>query len=409
MVTGLNFNSVVGGADITFGDSDTGGGAYASTLRTGNTLISADIEIETAWISGDVGNLNSFSFQTYMHEIGHALGLGHAGNYNGAATYAENHSGDNNYLNDSWQISVMSYFSQFENTSVNASFAYAATPMQADILAVQALYGTTGTLRIGNTTYGEDSNAGGYFDSIDLSSMTFTIYDEGGIDWIKFKTETADMVVDLAEEGISSVGGEVNNMIIARGTIIENFFAGSGDDIIKGNDADNIIIGGSGDDMIRGFGGDDILRGNKGNDTLRGNDGNDTLYGNAGRDTLLGRAGDDILFGGIGRDLIWGGDGDDRLVGGRSMDKLIGGAGADTFVFNVGDGKDKIRDFEAGIDTLEIETGAWGSGIGDMVVSIYDVTNGYIQLEFSTGTTTNVIKLAGITDIADISGDFVFI
>ncbi|MCF6305392.1 MAG: M10 family metallopeptidase C-terminal domain-containing protein, partial [Rhodobacteraceae bacterium] len=326
-----------------------------------------------------------------------------------------------------WQMSLMSYFSQPENTTINASYAFTATPMLADILAIQQLYGTTGTIRDGNTTYGEDSNAGGYYETLDFSNMTFTIYDEGGVDWIKFKTETADMVVDLAEEAISSVGGETNNMIIARGTIIENFFAGSGNDIVIGNDAANKIFGGAGDDWVEGLGGgdtlvggrgddvlrgnsgDDVLRGNTGYDTLTGNDGNDTLYGNAGNDGLVGGAGNDILFGGLGRDLIWGGDGDDRLVGGRSMDKLIGGAGSDTFVFNVGDGKDRIRDFEAGIDILEIETGAWGSGVDDISVTVYDNLNGYIQLEFSTGTITNIIQLAGITDIADISGDFVFI
>ena len=406
MVSGINFVSVLGFADITFGDSDTGGGAYSQSWVSGGTITSSTVEVETAWLTGDTGNLNSYSFQTYMHEIGHALGLGHGGDYNGWAGYAENGTGSNHYLNDSWQMSLMSYFSQTENSFVDASFAYIATPMIADILAIQSLYGTVGTLRTGDTVYGENSNAGFYYDTLDFSVMGFTIIDDGGTDWIRFKNEFADMTVDLSEESISSIGGETGNMLIARGTIIENFFAGSGNDFVAGNAVDNVILGGSGEDIIHGLDGNDNLHGNKGNDIIKGNDGDDLIKGNAGYDTLLGGKGNDTIYGGGGGDLIWGGIGDDRLIGGKGSDKLIGGAGADTFVFGPGSGKDKIRDFEIGIDTLEIAAGSWGSGIGDITVSVYDAVNGYIQLEFGTG---DIVKLTGITDILDISGDFVFV
>ena len=47
--------------------------------------------------------------------IGHAIGLVHAGEYNGSAHFGV----DNLYGNDSWQMSIMSYFDQAENTYVS--------------------------------------------------------------------------------------------------------------------------------------------------------------------------------------------------------------------------------------------------------------------------------------------------
>ncbi len=57
-----------------------------------------------------------------------------------------------------------------------------------------------------------------------------------------------------------------------------------------------------------------------------------------------GSGGDDILEGGAGTDIIAGGAGDDTLEGGAGDDTLEGGAGTDTYVFNAGDGTDRIDD-----------------------------------------------------------------
>ena len=53
-------------------------------------------------------------------------------------------------------------------------------------------------------------------------------------------------------EGISDVYGLVGNLIIARDTLIENFVAGSGNDIVIGNEAANLLEGRSGDDELLG-------------------------------------------------------------------------------------------------------------------------------------------------------------
>ncbi len=68
------------------------------------------------------------------------------------------------------------------------------------------------------------------------------------------------------------------------------------------------------------------------------------LDGGGGNDLLIGRAGADTLKGGSGEDKLYGGSGNDILEGGKGADTLNGGAGYDTYIWNEGDGSDKITD-----------------------------------------------------------------
>jgi len=89
-----------------------------------------------------------------------------------------------------------------------------------------------------------------------------------------------------------------------------------------------------------------IIKGDDGRDRLKGSNENDNIYGLGGKDKLYGYNGDDKLFGGSGNDRIYADNGKDFIVGGKGDDKLYGGKGDDTYIFNLGDGKDWIEDFD---------------------------------------------------------------
>lgn len=333
-VLGVGFAEVTSGGEIVFDDNQAG--AWAQFYTWNGYIDSATVNVSTNWLSSYGTEINDYSFQTYLHEIGHALGLAHAGDYDGGATYGIN----NHYLNDSWQQSVMSYFDQDDNTHINGTYAHVITPQIADILAVQNLYGVAGNIRAGNTVYGDNSTAGGYYDQFSsLGNTSFTILDDGGTDTLDTSSYTGWQSVDLAPETYSSIFGETGNLGIARGTVLENFEGGSGTDVVLGNAAGNRINGNDGDDSIYGRGGNDILNGGAGADRLVGNDGDDTLLGGAGNDILKGKAGNNILDGGDGDDRMIGSDtGDDQFEGGVGSDILVGLSGMDTL--NGGDDND---------------------------------------------------------------------
>jgi serralysin len=336
MVADITFIETTGTADITFDDDDSG--AYASSITSGGALVSVDVNVSRGWLDRYGTTLDSYSFSTYVHEVGHALGLGHQGPYNGGIIYPD----DAAFANDSYQLSVMSYFSQTENPNVNASYAEPVTAMMADIVAVHDLYGAPGpdSPTAGNTIWGEGSTLGTYLDdlfagrNIGRDPVALTIYDVDGIDRIMLGSQIQGMRFDLNAESFSDVGGLTGNFAIARGTVIEHLTAGSGDDTITGNAANNHIILGSGDDYATG---------DRGRDRLKGNGGEDTLEGGGGRDRLIGGGGADVIDGGEGHDRLKGGGGADTLDGGAGDDRLVGKRGADTFVFSSGD--DTVKDF----------------------------------------------------------------
>jgi len=87
--------------------------------------------------------------------------------------------------------------------------------------------------------------------------------------------------------------------------------------------------------------------------------------GNSGG-LLSGGSGNDLLQDGAGDDRIDGLDGDDTIVGGIGEDAFFGGAGADLFVV-LGDKKtDTIRDFQPGLDQIDLSFWPMLRGVGQL-------------------------------------------
>ena len=407
-VTGIQFDTssrAGAGANIHFTNTDNQGAYSAPTSMSGQTVYNAIVNVPVNWAGNPANGLNDYAYQTFIHEIGHALGLGHAGRYNGGRpTYGT----DNVFANDSWQASVMSYLSQADNPEVDATLAYVMTPMMADIIAIQNLYGTRGGLFSGANTWGVNGNVGGAFGSaMALVSrgvpVTMTIFDQGGIDTLDVRNGTSAQRINLAPGSISDIYGKYGNLSIERTTLIENAIAGSGNDRVTGNAAANMLHGMAGNDILSGLAGNDLLIGGPGQDQLIGGAGNDTymtdgadtivetanggydtvqttanlvmaaqleaavatgaaalsirgnvhdnaITGNAAANQLLGGAGNDVIRGGAGNDMVAGEVGNDVLLGEAGRDTLAGGIGNDVYVW---DGQDAvIEQANAGYDIV---------------------------------------------------------
>lgn len=90
-----------------------------------------------------------------------------------------------------------------------------------------------------------------------------------------------------------------------------------------------------------------------------GNSLDNRLYGNAGKNVLKASSGNDILRGYAGNDKLYGGSGNDKLYGGAGDDWLYGGPGQDMFVFERSSGRDRIKDFQVGLDKIDVR--AWSN------------------------------------------------
>ena len=411
-IIAVNFVETSSGGQIVFDDDQDG--AFANATHSGGFISAASVNVGLDWLTDYGTTQNSYSFQTYIHEIGHALGLGHAGNYNATANY----SVDALYRNDCWSTTIMSYFSQTDNTyfgGLGFDENFVVTPMIADIVAMQQLYGLSTTTRTGNDFYGlSHTNAG-----------ALCVFDSGGIDWIDVSGTGGDHLINLNAGTFSNIMGEIGNLSIALGVTIENARSSSGHDTLIGNDADNLLDASAGNDTLNGGLGNDWLlpgwgnnlvdggpgidtldyaggmtagsnvnlvlgtatnQGGFGHDTLisienvRGTTYDDTIVGNSaandleghfGRDTISGGDGDDILYGdarevsfGGENDVLNGGAGADILIGQGGVDTLTGGAGNDTFAdISAGLNGDTITDFARG-DRILLTDATLGLAVG---------------------------------------------
>ncbi|MEW8203416.1 MAG: calcium-binding protein [Candidatus Thiodiazotropha endolucinida] len=88
----------------------------------------------------------------------------------------------------------------------------------------------------------------------------------------------------------------------------------------------------------------EVRQATEGQDNFYADSSGDTFHGLGGNDNLHGAEGNDQFFGDAGRDYLAGDRGDDTLAGGPGNDRLLGGEGSDLYLFNLGDGHDRLID-----------------------------------------------------------------
>lgn len=353
--------------DITF--EDTLGITDINT--SGNTLTATTVGMDVT--VADFTLAGAYEYWVLLHEIGHAMGLKHPGNYSGSEQSPFLPEGE-----DNTSYTVMSY-----NDSDSTILTNPSNYQEYDINALQYLYGER-----------EDTGSGGSGDSGDGGSSESETpdYSQGIGDVEDFvtgvevtgigETDGSDVLLAAVSgsevyggHGADSVYGYNGNDTIYGGQGIADsgdegdvLMGGAASDLMYGNtggdtiygayegvtsqDTADTIYGGFGEDSIFGNLGDDYLAGGGGvahpdddADQIYGGYGNDSILGNGGDDTIVASFGDDTIYGGYGADSIDGGDDNDYIVGQFGDETMTGGAGRDTFYFSGSDGNDIITDF----------------------------------------------------------------
>ena len=322
-----------------------GAGAYANFPGS----MAANAGAGDLWINNQsVGKGNpaigTYDYWVFLHELGHAMGLSHPGDYNAAPGVTISYQNSAQFVQDSNQYTVMSYFNATD-TEPGAPTTYADTLMLYDIYAVQKLYGENHAARAGNDTYGFHSTLGGAYDFTVNDDPLLCIWDGAGKDTLDLSGFRAAQSINLNAGAFSDVGGFKGNLSIAFGSRIENAVGGAG---------------------------------------------NDTMFGNAQGNVLKGGRGLDILVGSVG------------------ADRLSGGAGADGFIFVAGDGRDVVTDFTKAVDVISLGSDLWGGSAltGAQVLTRFaSIQAGNLVFDFGTDELTlqHVSSLAGMVDRIVIS------
>lgn len=322
-VADLSFRQVADGPDVDIRLGFTPGlalsgaqyGGLAHSFFNEEAVRKSDLRFNAdfPWVPNlDEGSLPdgqlSF-FGVALHEIGHALGLGHE---------------------DDVPASMNSNHRLFPGISMTDD----------DVAGIQSLYGAPGIVAeqlIGSSLGASDSP-----DQLLGGAGADSLWGLSGSDTL--------------------VGGSGDDRVFGNGDG-DSLAGAAGDDLLKGHPGDDGVYGGDGADLLFGGANDDTAYGGDGADTVNGNSGFDWIYGDEGDDIVRGQGGQDTVFGGNGDDTVlgmhgldwlYGGDGNDLISGGFADDTVFGGGGADTFAAADGHGLEYIADFEDGIDKVSL-------------------------------------------------------
>ena len=246
-------------ATIEIANYSANDGAGAFAYYPGSTLAASSAGDLWLNLSGGVTTSGvtpgTYPFFAIMHELGHALGLSHPGDYNAGLGVAITYANSAQFIQDSEMYSVMSYFAGSYTGENPGAFATAYTPLLLDIYEIQNLYGANTATRTGNTTYGfnASSTAGSLYEFSGKVNPQFCVWDGGGVDTLDCSGYAGSQSISLVAGTFSSVDGATNNVSIALGCTVENAIGGSGNDVIVANSSANSLAGGDGADTFKYF------------------------------------------------------------------------------------------------------------------------------------------------------------
>lgn len=187
--------------------------------------------------------------ETLLHEIGHAMGLKHPGDYDKTDTLAQQTSG--NFLGrseDSTLFTIMSYQSHPQGLSRDDFGLY-------DLLALRKMYGVR-PFHVSDDHYRLGNLSG---------SWQATLLDDGGNDKLDLSALSSAVQINLNPGAFSSVGKTpmgkpaIDNLSVAVDTMIEAVVGTTYSDKIIGNAISNRIEPLSGFDTIDGGPGIDTV------------------------------------------------------------------------------------------------------------------------------------------------------
>jgi len=268
-VANIDFiETAAGSAQMLFGTSDQSGvsaGVAYTDWASGGLLNNANVYMSHKSSSGKAPTQTmqpgGYGYETLIHEIGHALGLKHPGNYNAGAS-----GGDPPFLPGVWDNGKYTLMSYIENPAVTVG---ALTPAMLDIAALQLLYGVRTSTTARTLTF-----------SATEEQVQAILYGDNTLD---LSAQTVRAMVSTLPGTFSSIGvtkdgtPAQDNVYLATSARVSAVIGTALNDVVFGNATGLAVSLGAGDDVFYGGAGNDAVTGGAGNDTVDGGAGTDSV------------------------------------------------------------------------------------------------------------------------------------
>lgn len=435
-----NGSAYIYASDLEFGDDiiNTGTGydtatgdsyyiyAYAQsydiTMNTGNDQISGDSENDTLMGDAFYGYSYGYYGQTGTLNFGDDVISGDSGYDNVAGDTYYSYAYTYDYYAGGLSSSQTNMGNDIvsggsENDRVSGDTLYYMTAY------TQTYYSPSGSVHLAQINAGDDVVSGDAGNDV----VTGDAYQMQAYNYNSYYYGSGAVSTAIVEGGDDIVsGGDGYDRVYGDG---EYAYANAGYSYYYGSNSSHTSIVSGGDDHVSGGADGDSVYGDfyyayahgayynsggtytvqGGNDVVEGGAGNDNVYG----DFYYARAyqygtneavsivsGDDIVNGGTGNDSLWGDAGDVYGYNGGTFT-----AGADVFVFDLNSGLDNIRDFNDGLDLIDVSA----YGFSDWAsLSAYVSDNGYHSTIDLDGTAADVDEIFVYNTTGLGADDFIF-